>query len=134
MQIKFIVATEFTGNKKPKGTIIVGEEYNGYVGEYVIHEISAYEGNEAINALIAENKDLQENPDSIKPIQLRKKQIEKATTLNGKPLVIADLSKFPNKIWQVLVAANEQLNTISLEEARFLLSPYGDNKQPSIQQ
>jgi len=134
MKIKFVVATEFTGKKKPKGTILIGKEYDEYVGEYIINEISAYEGNEAINALIAENKDLQENPDSIRPIQLRKKQIEKATTLNGKPLVIVDLSKFPNKIWQLLVVANEQLNTISLEEARFLLSPYGENRQPSIQQ
>jgi len=134
MKIKFIVATEFTGKKKPKGTILVGKEYDEYVGEYVIREISAYEGNEAIDALIVENKDLQKNPDLIKPIQLRIKQIEKATTLNGKPLVIADLNKFPNKIWQVLVVANEQLNTVSLEEARFLLSPYGENRQPSIQQ
>jgi len=120
MKIKF---TAIVGATKTKEELSIGEEFQAYAGRYEIREISAQEGIEAINALIAENKDLQANPDSIEPEQLKKKQIERATTLDGKPLVIADLGKFPNKIWQVLLAANEQLNSVSLEEARFLLSP-----------
>jgi len=120
MKITFVAVLKATG--KPR-EIVIGEEFKEYVGNYVVKELSAYEGNEALNALIASNKKFQENPETIKPIQLRKCNIERATTLNDKALQIPDLKKFPNKLWQVLTAANEVLNGVSLEEARFLLKP-----------
>jgi len=120
MKITFTVTVKATG--KPR-EIVIGEEYKEYVGNYVVKELSAYEANEALNVLIASNKKFQENPELIKPIQVRKAHIEKATTLNDKPLQITDLKKFPNKLWQVLIGANEVLNSVSLEEARFLLKP-----------
>jgi len=133
MKISFVVVPHTKKTKNPK-EIPVSDQYKKCFGNYEVREISAQEGIEAVNILVAARKDFQENPDVIKPEELRKKQIEVATTFNGKPLVVGDLAKFPSKLWQVLVAANEVLNGIGIIEARFLLQPSGQNEKPSIQQ
>jgi len=130
MRINFVVAKD---KEKNPNAIIVGEDYSKCYGTYEMREISAQEGIHAINCLIAQNKEFQENPDKITPEQLRKKQVESATTFDGKPLVIADLAKYPNKLWMILVAAHEKLNSVSLEEARFLLQPSSSAKKQTIQ-
>lgn len=129
--ISFMVIVGATKNEQE---ISIGEKYQAYAGKYAIREISAKDGIDAIDRLIRDNPELQENPDQIKPEDLRKSQIEFATTLDGEPLILKDLANFPNKLWQILVAANQILNSVSLEEARFLLQPSSSNKKPSIQQ
>lgn len=128
MKVSFTIVTEPTD--KPKH-FQVGKQFKKYAGDYEVRELSAQEGIEAVDVLIAVHPEFQENPDQIKPEMIRQKQIEKATTFNGKPLVIEDLNTIPNKLWQLLVGANEILNSVSITEARFLLSPFGADKQPA---
>jgi hypothetical protein len=102
-------------------------------GNYIVRELTAQEGIDALNELIMQNAKLQENPDQITPQQYKCKILEKATTVNGQPFKL-DLAKIPHKLYSVLLAANERLNSLSDNEARFLLKPSSSNGQPSIQQ
>jgi len=130
MKIWFKVVTKPSGNPKE---IVVSEEFKRYTGLYEVRELSAKEGIDALNRVIAENPELQENPDQL-PVELyRKSLIEQATLKDGKPIGKIDLKKFPNKVWQLLIAANERLNGVSDTEARFLLEPSWNNEKQRIQ-
>ena len=111
----------------------LGNEFTNYYGQYMVRELTAQEGIDALNELIAENAKLQENPDQISAREYKLKLIEKATTLDQKPFKL-DLTKLPHKLYSLLLAANEKLNSLSDEEARFLLKPSSSNEQPSTQQ
>lgn len=111
----------------------IGEDFKEYYGSYVVRELTAQEGIDALNELIAQNAKLQETPDRITPREYNCKLIEKATTLNGEPFKL-QLTKIPNKLYSFILAANERLNSLSDDEARFLLKPSSSNVQPSTPQ
>lgn len=96
--------------------------------EYEIKELTAQESMDALNRVI-------KNPESLKNLtqnDYNKIMIEAATTVNGNPLKI-DFAKIPQKTWLKLLLFHEQLNSMSDEEARFLLQSCGLKPQQFIQ-
>jgi len=127
----------FEVTKEPKKTpcLIVPEDtLDKYIGTWTVHALIAKEGIEALDELIAENREYRENPDLITQAVFNKKMLEKGTTFNGKAIETIDLSTMPYKLWQLLTAANEKLNGISNKEADFLLQPFSAKKPPTIPQ
>ena len=131
MEITF----EVTKNPKKRQCLIVAEDTPDiYIGTWTVHALIAKEGIEALDELIAENREYREHPELITQAIFNKKMLEKATTFNGKTVGKVDLSTMPYKIWQLLSAANEKLNGISNKEADFLLQPSSAKKPPIIPQ
>ena len=131
MHIKFTVVTT---RKSPHDLVVPEDTPKEYLGTWTIHALVAKEGIEAIDELIAGNREYQEDPQKISISLIRQRLIEKATTKDDEPIGKMDFEKMPYKLWQVLVAANERLNGVSDEEARFLLAPSYSKKKQSIQQ
>ena len=120
MEIRFSVALK---SENPK-TIRVSDTFpKELLGEYIVRELNAQEAIDAQNAFIAENKEVQDNPDKVSVEAYTSRMIETATTLNGSPFKMPKLDTVPKRYYDVLVAAFEKLNGISNAEAVFLLQP-----------
>jgi len=130
MEISFAVTT----NTSTRGLRVPKDTPKEYIGTWTVHALIAKEGIEAIDELIAENREYQENPAKISITVIRERLIRKATTKDDKPIYKISFEEMPYKLWQLLVAANERLNGVSDEEARFLLAPSYSKKKQSIQQ
>lgn len=134
MQIQFIVVKQLSDKpKNPKELLLPEDTSNEYLGAWNVRALTAKEGIDALDELIVKNDEYKENPDLISEAIFRKALVEKATTKDGEPVAPIDLHDIPNKLWQVLVAANQKLNGISNDEARFLLEPSASTKKRSIQ-
>jgi hypothetical protein len=127
MMIKFTVVKAKTSN--PSEISVGGDWKQEVYGEYEVKELTAQDGIDALNELVSELTE----PERITPAIYKQKLLQKAVTHNGNPFKIQDFKQIPNKLYNMLLAANERLNNISDEEARFLLSPSSSNSPSSIQ-
>jgi len=126
MKIKFTVVK---GKTSTPSEISIGEDWKPEVyGEYEVKELTAQDGIDALNELVSELTE----PERITPAVYKQKLLQKAVIHNGKTFKIENFSQIPNKLYNMLLAANERLNNISDEEARFLLSPSSSNNPSSI--
>ena len=131
MHIEFETVKKSTG--KHKELVLPEDTLEEYIGKWCVHTLSAQEGIDALDELITEKDEYKENPELITEAVFRKKMIEKATTKDGKPVTSINTEKIPNKLWQILTAANQKLNGLSNEEARFLLEPSASTNKQSTQ-
>jgi len=97
---------------------ITEEESKEFCGTYVVAELTAQQGIDAINGLV-ETKD---DPKTITVQEVKLALIHAAATRNDKPFLI-DFETIPHRLWTLLLQANERLNAVSDEEAAFLLKP-----------
>jgi len=134
MQIQFVVVKQLSDKpKNPKELLLPEDAPNEYLGIWNVRALTAKEGIDALDELIMKNDEYKENPDLITEAVFRKALVEKAVAKDGNLVASIKLDKIPNKLWQVLIAANQKLNGISDNEARFLLEPSASTKKQSIQ-
>jgi len=133
MQIQFVTVKQLSGTDT-KELLLPEDTDDEYLGTWNIRALTAQEGIDALDELIVTKDEYKENPDLITEAVFRKTLVEKATTKDGQPIASIKLDKIPNKLWQVLIAANQKLNGISNNEARFLLEPSASTNKQSIQQ
>jgi len=127
MHIKFTVVKGVAS----KSEISIGEDWKEeYYGEYEIKELTAQDGIDALDELVLQFTE----PERITTTIYKQKLLEKAVTHNGKNFKVENFNQIPNKLYNILLAANERLNNISDKEARFLLSPSSSNSPSSTQQ
>jgi len=127
MKIKFTVVK----GAASKSEISIGEDWKEeYYGEYEIKELTAQDGIDALDELVLQFTE----PERITTTIYKQKLLEKAVTHNGKNFKVENFNQIPNKLYNILLVANERLNNISDKEARFLLSPSSSNSPSSTQQ
>lgn len=114
-------------------------------GDYIIAEISAETGRKAINELISENAEYQENPESLTTAIYKAALMSKAVVitkpgLNSNDPIVEPFTLpangtegIPYKLWSLLTIGYDRLNSVSDDEARFLLKLSSSTKTPSTQ-
>lgn len=94
--------------------------------KYEMRELSAQDAMDAINAAVQGREDIS----NLTMADYNKIIIEASTTVNGEPLKL-DFKKIPHRVWSMLLAASDRINTVSDKEARFLPSSSGETKPQS---
>ena len=107
MQYIEFVAVKVKTEKNPKELVLPEGTPEQHFGTWRINTLTAQEGIDCLDALIAANDEYKEDPDKITETVFRKALIEKATTKDGKPTNPIDLKTIPSKLWNLLVAANQ---------------------------